>query len=111
MSEITNSIVEENIKIDFDTLMNDITETLDSIETNTTNIFIIKKCGIVDIKLEEIRSRKYSNIDTIEAICNSIVNNDISKMRGVLNQSEEMYIRIDTLESQVKQITSVYSPV
>lgn len=108
MSEIVNNVVEESIEINFDKLMTDIAETLNSIESNNTNIFIIKKCAIIDIKLDEIRSRKYSNIDTIEAICNSIINNDISKMRGVLNQPEEMYTRINDLESQVKHISSVY---
>lgn len=108
MSEIVNNVVEETIEINFDKLMTDIAETLNSIESNNTNIFIIKKCAIIDIKLDEIRSRKYSNIDTIEAICNSIINNDISKMRGVLNQPEEMYTRINDLESQVKHISSVY---
>lgn len=110
MSEATNNIVEETVEVDFDTLMSDITNILDEIQTGTTNNFIIKECGIIDVKLDEIRVRKYNNIDTIESICHSI-NKDISKMRGVLNQSEEMYIKYDALESMVQQIPSVYQPL
>lgn len=98
-------------EITFNGLMSDITNTLDSIETNTTNVFIIKECGIIDIKLEEVRARKYSKLETVEAICNSIINNDISNMKGVLNQAAEMYERMNTLENLVRQITSVYSPL
>lgn len=109
MSEATN-IVEETVEVDFDTLMSDITILLDEIQTGTTNVFIIKECGIIDVKLEEIRARKYNNIDTIESICYSITK-DISKMRGVLNQPEEMYTKYDNLESKVQQIPSVYQPL
>jgi len=98
-------------EITFDTLMVDITNTLDSIETNTTNVFIVKECGIIDIKLEEVRVRKYSKIETVESICNSIINNDISNIKGVLDQPAEMYERMNTLENLVRQITSVYSPL
>lgn len=98
-------------EITFNGLMTDITNTLDSIETNTTNVFIIKECGIIDIKLEEVRARKYSKLETVESICNSIINNDISNMKGVLNQPAEMYERMNTLENLVRQITSVYSPL
>lgn len=111
MSEILNNINEETEEITFDLLMSNITETLDSIETNTTNIFIIKKCNIIDIKLDEIRVRKYNNIDTINSICNSIINNDISNMKGVLNQPEEMYERYTKLENQVSKISSLYQPL
>ena len=98
-------------KITFDSLLINITSILDSIETNTTNVFIVKECGIIDIKLEEVKVRKYSKIETVESICNSIINNDISNMKGVLNQPAEMYERMDTLESLVRQIPSVYSPL
>lgn len=98
-------------EITFDTLMVDITNTLYSIETNTTNVFIVKECGIIDIKLEEVRVRKYSKIETVESICNSIINNDISNIKGVLDQPAEMYERMNTLENLVRQITSVYSPL
>jgi len=98
-------------EITFDTLMVDITNTLDSIETNTTNVFIVKECGIIDIKLDIVRVRKYSKIETVESICNSIINNDISNIKGVLDQPAEMYERMNTLENLVRQITSVYSPL
>lgn len=110
MSDVTTNIVEETVETDFDTLMVNITNLLDEIQTGTTNIFIIKECGIIDVKLDEIRARKYNNIDTIESICHSI-NKDISKMRGVLNQPEEMYTKYNNLESMVLQIPSVYQPL
>ena len=106
-------IMDVNItpEITFGSLMTDITNTLDSIETNTTNVFIIKECEIIDIKLEEVKARKYNKTETVESICNSIINNDISNMKGVLNQPAEMYERMDTLENLVSQIPSVYSPL
>lgn len=96
--------------LNMDELMLNITSTLDFIEGNTSNIFIIKECSIIDIKLEDIRSRRYSKVDTVESICNSIINNDISNMKGVLGQEEEMYIKYDELETLVSQIPSVYQP-
>lgn len=105
--------MKENItsEITFDGLMSDITTTLDSIETSTTNVFIVKECGIIDIKLEEVRTRKYNKLETVESICNSIINNDISKMKGVLDQPKEMYDRMNILENLVSQIPSVYTPL
>jgi len=98
-------------EITFDTLMVDITNTLDSIETNTTNVFIVKECGIIDIKLEEVRVRKYSKIETVESICNIINNNDISNIKGVLVLPAEMYERMNTPENLVRQSTSVNTPL
>ena len=104
-----NTVV--NSEITMDELMSNIINTLDSIETSTTNIFIIKKCNIVDIKLEEIRARKYSMVETVESICNSIINNDISDMKGVLNQTEEMYVKYDEMETMITQIPQLYLPL
>ena len=108
MSEVN---VNEELTMTFDELMNSITGTLDSIETNTTNIFIIKKCAIIDIKLEEVRARKYNMIETVDSICASIINKDISNMKGVLNQPSEMYDKYNELEEKVNKIISVYKPL
>ena len=89
-------------------LMTNITEVLDYIQTGTTNSFIIKECNIIDIKLSDIRDKRYNMVATVQSVCDSIINKDISNMKGVLNQPEEMYAKYDELESLVAQIPSVY---
>lgn len=104
------NLAAEIIQDKFDTLMSDITKAIDDIETNTVNVFIIKKCAIIEIKLEEIGSKRYNNIETVESICNSIINNDISNMKRTLNQAEEMQPKYEKLEELVSQIPSCYTP-
>ena len=106
-----SEVIVNDVTMTFDELMDSIIGTLDFVETNTTNIFIIKKCAIIDIKLEEIRARKYNMIETVDSICASIISKDISNMKGVLDQSSEMYDKYNELEEKVNKITSVYTPL
>lgn len=104
------NLAAEIIQDQFDPLMKNIIEVLDDIEGSTYNAFIIKKCAIIEIKLEDIGSKRYNNIETVESICNSIIENDISNMKRTLNQSEEMQPKYEKLEELVSQIPTCYTP-
>lgn len=104
------NLAAEIIQDKFDGLLNNITEVLDDIEGSTSNAFIIKKCAIIEIKLEDIGSKRYNAIETVESICNSIIENDISNMKRTLNQPEEMQPKYEKLEELVIQIPSCYTP-
>ena len=93
--------------ITFDDLMKNSCDCLNSIESISSNNFILKECNIIKIKLNDISEKKYTKIETIKNLCDSIVK-DINYMRGVPEQEDEIRVIYDSLDSTIQQIPELY---
>lgn len=80
---------------------------LKSIKESTDNKYIIKCCDIITIKLIDIEDRKFQQLDSVKYSIDSIIY-DITNMKGVLEQPEEYYTKLDTLHSVVSEIPDKY---
>ena len=89
-------------------LLNSINTRIKYIINNSHTKFIHHRCDIINIKLDELKDRKFKDQETVNAICNSIINNDISMMKGVLGETNMVYKKMDELAEFVEQIKTAY---
>lgn len=89
-------------------LIKEISDKLESIGSASGNAYMEKMCNIISIKLEDVEKHRYSMIETVQSIVDTMVNNEISNMKGIMEQPEEVYTMIDELEVLVKQIPEKY---
>lgn len=89
-------------------LLASINTRLKYITNNSDNSFIHKRCDIINIKLDEIRERKYETYDTVAALCDRIINFDIDLMKRTPDQTNMVYKKMDELAGFVEQIKSKY---
>ena len=81
---------------------------IEFIKNNTDNAYIIKSCCILNIKLEDIKERKYKTVEVVYKFCDKMVNYDIHNMRSVPELSDELYAKIDELSIHAEQIKTAY---
>lgn len=91
-----------------DKLMNSINTRIKYILNNSDNEFIKHRCEIINIKLDELKERKYKDNDTVYFICNNIINVDIAKMKGVSGQTNMVYKKMDELAGFIEDLKTVY---
>ena len=91
-----------------DKLLNSINTRLTYIENHTENAYILNICRIIREKIKEIKDRIYSSQNTINDICDRIVNVDINKMQRVGGQTDMVYKKMSELANFVLQIKDNY---
>lgn len=91
-----------------DKLLNSINTRLTYIESHTDNAYILNICRIIREKLVDIKERKYTSQDTINDICDRIINTDINKMKRVGGQSDMVYRKMSELANFIEQIKEKY---
>jgi hypothetical protein len=91
-----------------DKLMNSINTRIKYILNNSDNEFIKHRCEIINTKLDELKERKYKDKETVYFICNNIINVDIAKMKGVSEQTNMVYKKMDELAGFIEDLKTVY---
>ena len=89
-------------------LLASIATRLKYIRNNSKNNFILKSCDIIDMKLDEIRAKKYTSISIVTDICDKIVNYDISRMKRVAGETDMVYKKMDELAGFIAEIKEKY---
>lgn len=80
---------------------------LNYITNNTENSYILKQCKIISIKIDDIKAKKYIDMENLNYACNSIID-DINNMKGVSEQTNMLYKKMNELEGYINQIREVY---
>lgn len=80
---------------------------LNYITNNTENAYILKQCKIISIKIDDIKAKKYIDMENLNYACNSIID-DINNMKGVSEQTNMLYKKMNELEGYINQIREVY---
>lgn len=80
---------------------------LNYITNNTENAYILKQCKIISIKIDDIKAKKYIDMENLNYACDSIIN-DINNMKGVSDQTNMLYKKMNELEGYINQIREVY---
>lgn len=89
-------------------LLSNIETILTYIKSNTENEYIIKVCGIIDLKLDAFRNKEYTTHELVNQVCDKIINYDIRNMKGVSGQADTVYEKMNELSSLIEQIKIVY---
>ena len=78
------------------------------IRSNSENAFILKSLDIIDIKLSELKERKYTSVAVVESICDHVVSYDIQRMKGVTGESNMVYKKMDELAGFIEELKTAY---
>ena len=91
-----------------DKLLASIATRIKYIRNNTDNAYLNKALDIIELKLQEIKDRKYNTQEVIDNICDTIINFDIARMKGVSGQTDMVYRKMNELANFIDQIKVVY---
>lgn len=91
-----------------DKLLSSIATRIKYIRSNSDNAFINSALDIVEIKIEELKERKYSSVAVVEDICNHIISYDIRRMKGVPGETNMVYKKMDELAGFVEELKVAY---
>lgn len=89
-------------------VLNSINTRLTYIESNSQNAYILKTCGIIRIKVEDIKNRKYTTQKVLNNVCDQIVRSDIGKMKRVAGETKMVYNKMNELAGFIEEVKSVY---
>ena len=91
-----------------DKLLSSIATRIKYIRSNSDNAFINSALDIVEIKIEELKERKYSSVAEVEDICNHIISYDIRRMKGGPGETNMVYKKMDELAGFVEELKVAY---
>lgn len=89
-------------------LMNSINTRIKYILNNSDNAYLENQCRIINLKLDELKERKYEDEMTVKFICNNIISGNINKMKRVSGQTNMVYKKMDELAEFIEQLKTVY---
>ena len=78
------------------------------IKNNAAAKYVVKEANIIDIKLDDIRNRVIKTQQLLDMVCDKIINQDISNMKGVQGETAMVYKKMDELAGFVEEIKSAY---
>lgn len=78
------------------------------IKNNAAAAYVIKEADIIDIKLDDIRNRVIKTQELLDNVCDKIINQDISNMKGVQGETSMVYKKMDELAGFVEEIKGAY---
>ena len=92
-----------------DKLLNSINTRLNYLTSNSTNTFILKQCGVIRTKMEDIKAKNIKTKEVLDSYCDNIINRDIDLMKRVITDETNMvYKKMDELAGFIADIKTVY---
>ena len=91
-----------------DKILNSINTRIKYILNNSDNDFIRHRCDIINTKIDELRDKRHYDKDTVEFICNNIINVDCRYLKGVPGQTNMVYKKVDELAGFVNDLKVAY---
>ena len=89
-------------------ILNSIATRIKYIREHSENAFILKQCDIIEIKIEELKERKYDSHAVVENICDHIVGYDIDRMKRVAGETNMVYKKMDELAGFILDLKEAY---
>ena len=91
-----------------DKLLASINTRLNYIENHTENAYILNVCRVIRAKMAEIKAKVYKTPETVNDLCNRIIDVDINKMQRVPGEAKMVYTKMSELAGFVEQIKDKY---
>lgn len=89
-------------------LLSKIETRLKYLENNSENAFMKKYVNILREKMKYMAERTYTTQEVVDSACDSMINKDLTMMRGVPGQTNMVYKKIDELQGFIEEIKTTY---